>query len=341
MTQQRPTRTRERKKTWTAFGNLGRKPTDYEVVTHNMNHTMRGTPLELSPTVHANVWLKKNRDEIALKVDSWDLFRDPDRTTYDTYVKMQDDQETYVDNLLLSYTGEGRYDEELSSRSLDLLSAGLTPTRYLGHGLQMLAAYIQQLAPSAYVGNCAVFQTSDALRRVQRVAYRTRQLADAHPARGFGSGDRAVWEKSPDWQPIRKAIEELLVTFEWDKALAGTNFVVKPILDELFLNHLARLLHVEGDELDSLVLRNLHGDAQRHARWTAALGRFAVEQNVNNRTVLRDAIAGWHETGEAVLAAGAGMLASRAPSADAAKIADEVRATLAQLHANAGLGHDA
>lgn len=26
-------------KTWSAFGNLGRRPTEYEVLTHNMNHT--------------------------------------------------------------------------------------------------------------------------------------------------------------------------------------------------------------------------------------------------------------------------------------------------------------
>ena len=36
----------------------------------------------------------------------------------------------------------------------------------------------------------AAFQTADQLRRVQRVAYRTRQLADAYPDRGFGSVER-------------------------------------------------------------------------------------------------------------------------------------------------------
>jgi len=27
-------------RTWSAFGDLGRKPTEYEVVTHKSNHTM-------------------------------------------------------------------------------------------------------------------------------------------------------------------------------------------------------------------------------------------------------------------------------------------------------------
>jgi len=53
-------------RTWSAFGDLGRKPTEYEVVTHKLNHTMREPPLELSPDAHGNVWLKKHRDGMRL-----------------------------------------------------------------------------------------------------------------------------------------------------------------------------------------------------------------------------------------------------------------------------------
>ena len=63
----------------------------------------------------------------------------------------------------------------------------MTPTRYLAHGQQIMAAYLQQLARSSYVASCAAFQTADQLRRVQRVAYRTKQLEIAHPTYGFGS----------------------------------------------------------------------------------------------------------------------------------------------------------
>ena len=62
---------------------------------------------------------------------------------------------------------------------------------------------------SSYLANCAAFQTADQLRRVQRVAYRTRQLAEAYPDRGFGSAERRRWEGDADWQPTREAIERL------------------------------------------------------------------------------------------------------------------------------------
>jgi hypothetical protein len=67
------------RKTWTAFGNLGRRPSEYEIVTHKMNHTLRDPPLELSPDSHGNARLKRHRDAIRLKVPDWDAFRGPDQ----------------------------------------------------------------------------------------------------------------------------------------------------------------------------------------------------------------------------------------------------------------------
>jgi toluene monooxygenase system protein E len=155
-------------KTWSAFGALGRKPSEYEVVTHQLNHTMREPPLELGPDAHGNVWLKKHRDDIRLKVADWDVFRDPDLLTYRTYTKGQDESETFIDGVLSEFAALP--EQNLSTTALDFLQTCLTPTRYLAHGLQMMSAYIQQLAPSSYIGNCAAFQTADHLRHIQRVA---------------------------------------------------------------------------------------------------------------------------------------------------------------------------
>src|SRR4029450_2001335 len=96
-----PARPRPRRlRTWTAFGDLGRRPSEYEILTHGMNHTMGPTPLELGPDVLGNRWLRDHRDSMSLRVPDWDTFRDPDALTYGSYVAMQDDQETYVEGLL-------------------------------------------------------------------------------------------------------------------------------------------------------------------------------------------------------------------------------------------------
>src|SRR5260370_24436794 len=162
-------------KAWSEVGYRGRRASEYEILTHNLNHTSGAVPLEMGPGVQGNVWLREHRDSIKLTAPDWDGFRDPDAVTYGSYVADQDDQETYVEGLLERFDGEG-YDASLSADAPDLLATAVTPGRYLAHARQRLSAYLQQLSLTSYAGNRAAFQTADQLRRVQLTACRTTQL---------------------------------------------------------------------------------------------------------------------------------------------------------------------
>lgn len=294
-------------KTWSAFGNLGRRPTEYEILTHNMNHTVGDTPLEMGPDVHGNVWLREHRDSMELHNVDWDGFRDPDAMTYGTYVATQDDQETYIEYLLEQYDSDS-YDENLNAEQLALLRNAITPTRYVAHCQQMLSAYVQQLAVSSYVANCAAFQTADQLRRVQLLAYRTTQLKLAHPDLGFATGEKADWTDKPDWQPIREACEWALVEFDWDRAFVATNLVVKPIADQIFLAQGSSQLNAVGARLDSLIAENLLNDSDRSIRWTKALVDYLAAADEANLPLLQRHLDDWAPRGEAMIAAGARLL---------------------------------
>ena len=295
-------------KTWSAFGNLGRRPSEYEIVTHKMNHTLRDPPLEIGPDRHGNRWLSRHRDGAKLAVKDWDGFRDPDQLTYRTYVTLQDNSETYLDAVLQEFDRLGG-----GETAPDFLQACLTPSRYLAHGLQMVSAYLQQLAPSTYVGNCAAFQTADHLRRVQRVAYRTRQLDLTWPERLFGRTERGAWEQAPQWQGLRKAIERLLVAFDWDDAFVGLNLVVKPLADELTLRQFAFVARQLDTGVDALVADNLFLDAERSRRWTVALARFAIAEDSANRDRLLTLVARWRPLVGEIVESGSRMLGAFLP----------------------------
>jgi hypothetical protein len=292
-------------KTWSAFGDLGRRPSEYEIVTHKMNHTLRDTPLELSPDQYGNLWLMRHRDGIKLTVPDWNGFRDPDQLTYRKYVTCQDNSETYIDAILQEFVSIDQI-----GNAPDFLQTCMTPSRYLVHGLQMMSAYLQQLAPSSYVGNCAAFQAADQLRRVQRVAYRTKQLDLAYPERSFGRTERIAWEQQPDWQALRKGIELLLISFDWDDAFVGLNLVVKPLADEITLRQFAVVARRLDADLDALFADNLFLDAERSRRWTAALTRFALAGNPANREHLYVLIAKWRPVADEIMAAGGRLLGS-------------------------------
>lgn len=335
-----PTTLRSRNvKTWSGFGKVGRKPSEYEIVTHGMNHTVGATPLELSPEVHGNRWLLKHRDGAAVKATSLAGFRDPDQLTYRTFTQLMDEQETYLDGVLQHYSDVSLSDRRLDADALGLLAEVMAPTRYLGHGLQMIAAYVQQMAHSSYVANCASFQTACELRRVQRVAYRTRQLQDSFADRGFATGERAIWEGDADWQPTREAIERLLLAYDWDQAFVGLNLVVKPVVDELFLKIFADLSRKQGDELDALIAENLYLDARRSQRWTAHACRTIAASDPANLEVLNSHLAQWRSHGQKIIESASRLLARHVRGTAASVIADRAGTAWAAFIAETGLKH--
>ena len=100
---------------------------------------------------------------------------------YRSYTELQDEKEDVIDGLLRQIDDEG-YDDGLSEVWVDFLDRWYAPLRFPAHGLQMLAAYVAQMAPASRVTNCAAFQAADELRRVQRIVYRTAHWLIIAPA---------------------------------------------------------------------------------------------------------------------------------------------------------------
>jgi toluene monooxygenase system protein E len=154
-----------------------RMPTEYEIVTSKLlcytgeGFTGKGFELDV-PLLD---WYKRFQQASPLTCTSWDSFRDPRETTYTKYTALQRDKEIFVDAVLEEIEQSG-YDGQLSARWLHVLSRIFAPLRYPGHGLQMVASYVGQMAPSGRIVITAALQAADEMRRVQRIAYRVRQL---------------------------------------------------------------------------------------------------------------------------------------------------------------------
>lgn len=301
----------KRLRTWSAFGDIRRVPTEYEIGTHDMNYTLRkgrAAAFESNPTTPANMWYLTYRDKSPVQVDDWNDFRDPDEMTYRKYVTLQDEEETVVEGVLDEYAGV-EHDAKTPRRWLDALAQTFVPTRYLVHGLQMTQAYLGTIAPSSYVTNCAAFSAADLLRRGSEVAYRTRQMEMAQPDCTLIGDARKIWEQQADWQPARKAIETALIAYDWAECLTAVNLVLRPALDEVLLRQLAKVARDNRDELTWLLLTNLVKDSERAIRWSTALTRFAIERRPENRKTFQRWVDRWTPRADKAVQGLAAMLA--------------------------------
>jgi toluene monooxygenase system protein E len=222
---------------------------------------------------------------------SWETFRDPRETTYTKYTEIQRDKEIFIDGILEEIELSG-YDAELSPRWLPVLSRVIAPFRYPGHGLQMIASYIGQMAPSGRIVITAALQAADEMRRVQRIAYRVRQLQQRYS--GFATDSKTRWQTDTVWQPLRMAIEKLLTCYDWAESFVGLNLVLKPLVDEIFMTHFSDLALREGDYLLGQVFYSLNEDCRWHREWTQALTRMVIEDNSRNSGTIQGWIEKWH-----------------------------------------------
>jgi toluene monooxygenase system protein E len=291
------------RKTYWHLGAGRRLPSDYEIATSRLlYHVDRGGfALEL-PT---SDFYRRHQAGSLLVSDRWDELCDPGATTYTKYVDTAREREGYVGRLLTSIE-ESDYDQGLPAAWVETLGAVLSPFRFLCHGLQMVAAYVGQMAPSGRIAVAALFQCGDEIGRIQRFAYRVALLARRRPE--VGSTGRKLWQSDPRWQPLRQAIEKLLVTYDWGEAFVALNVSLKPMIDDLFLVQFAELADRSRDHLDGQILRSLFEDCQWHRAWTEALLALATTDRPGNRDVVSGWIDAWRPTVEAAARAGAAIL---------------------------------
>jgi len=283
------------RRTFSAFGDVRRMPSEYEIVTQGANWTLRQNrtaTFEQNPSSAANLWFLTYRENSPLKADDWDAFRDPAALTYRTYVTLQSDAETKLQGVLETHADQGA-DVKLRPKSVALLGRLFTPSRYVCHGFQQVEAYIGFMAPSSYITSAASFSTADFLRRVTTIAYRTRELQIAWPEAGIGSMERAVWEDDDGWQPARKAIEYALVSYDWAEAFTALNLVLAPTLDDVLLTRLGEVARAGGDDETWLLASFLAEDSRRRGQWSRKLAELAVAQCPDDRAVLGKWVGRW------------------------------------------------
>ena len=156
----------------------------------------------------------------------------------------------------------------------------------------MLAAYVGQMAPSGRLTITGALQAADEIRRVQRIAYRVRQLQLTYPS--FAEDSKTRWQQDPLWQPLREAIEKLLTAYDWGEAFIGLNLVLKPMVDELFMHHLSDLALREGDYLLGQIFYSLNEDCQWHRQWSQALVKTVLEDTPSSQHVIQGWIEKWY-----------------------------------------------
>ncbi len=326
-------------KTWSLLGDVRRRPSVYEATAAKFAYHFRRepAPFEMDPNAAINQWYLEHREGSSFNVEDWEGFRDPAKLTYSDYVTLQHDRETYVDLLIDHHEAAGSV-ADLDPAWVSTLTTLLVPLRFPLHVLQMNALYVGQMAPAAYIINCAHFQAADEMRRIQRLAYLTKMLANAHGEQiAATSTAREPWQSGAAWQPLREISERMLGVYDWGEAFVLLNVVLKPALDSVVNDSLASLAVANGDEFLALLLAEFQRESVRSQAWTSALLTYAVAQDAALADLVRGWVDSWSPLADAAVAGISELFATAPVAGDPAAVRDAATKAREALLAASGL----
>jgi toluene monooxygenase system protein E len=294
-------------KTYSHLAPQRRVPTEYEIATTGLlYHPQRGFEV----AVPVAPWYERYQRNARLTFSDWEAFADPRATTYPSYTALQARQESHLDGVLRSWE-TAEHDPTLLASWRQTFLRTLAPLRFALHGFQMIAAYVGQMAPSGRVTIAALFQAADELRRVHRLAHHMGLYRRLQP----GADDsRAAWQGAPAWQPLRRAVEQALVTYDWGEALVALDLCLEPLVEALFFTELARLARDDRDFLLGELLSSFEEDGRWHQAWISTLVRMIAGEG-SNAEVLREWLGRWWPRGREAVGAAAELLGAAGPTA--------------------------
>ena len=306
-------------KTWSHLSKQRKRPSEYEIVTANLHfHTNnKDKPFEVGQGAKMNDWYLKYRNNSPLKHEDWDAFRDPEQLVYRTYNILQEGQEAYVTGLLNQFSERGN-DQMISKQWAADLARLYTPSRYIFHTLQMIAAYLHQMSPASTISNLGTYQSADHLRWVTHTAYRTCELAKTWPDVGLGEKEREHWENDPAWQGFRELAERALVVWDWAEATIVLEVVLKPAVSAALQKQLGLAGAENGDTLLSLLNDAQMRDSERHQRQTQKLIEFALS-NEDNPSIIQGWVDKWQPLADKAIESYCSALTDLPDAAEEAK----------------------
>lgn len=274
-------------KTYSHLADQKRIPSEYELSSSNMLYYLAKGGFEVYTPI--SDWYTRYQKNSLIKAEGLDAFVDFLQTTYTSYIKRQKDKEIVLDassrQIELS-----AYDKQLDSLWVEQLAQFIAPLRYPWHGFQMISSYLGSMAAEGKLTIAFAFQTMDELRRIQRIAYRMGQMQESYPS--WGQNSLREWQEAAHWQPLRRGIEQLLVTYDWLEAFVALNLAFKPILDRIILIHFAETAQKQGDYHLGVLFHSFWEDCLWQQKWSMHLLELLLKPK-ENRLVIREWLSRW------------------------------------------------
>lgn len=305
---------------------FGDKPaTRYQEGTYDIQQT---GPYHYRPTWQPGMEIFDER-RTAIRMRDWYDFKDPRQFYYGTYTMTRSKQQDGADATIQQVLDEGMA-EELPQAVRELIGKVLIPARHLEWGANMNNTFISSYSYGTAINAATIFAAMDRLGIAQNIS-RIGLIVD-----GEDSLDAAkeTWLNAPEWQGLRRYVENTLVVKDWFELFIAQNLVLDGLLYPFLYTHVAKLAGKSGTPFYGLVTGFMKEWFAETTRWVDAVVKAAVADSSENKALIEGWVRKYQAEATAALTTLAGSVIPDAASSVIAPISDDFAVRLKK----AGLG---
>lgn len=225
-----------------------------------------------------------------LVMEDWYVFRDPRQYYYATYnisrAAMQqsfDDAVGFVEKRDLLGTVDAEW--------LDKVACYLLPLRHLEWAANMNCQLIADWGYGTQITSAAAFCGADRLGMAQVISRIGLVLGEGGDEKLAAA--KQLWLDAPQWQPLRKLTEDLLVERDWFEVYVAQLVVLDGLVYPLVCESFDKAGAAHNAAPVSMMIGFLADWFADNSRWTDAVLKVAAAESDGNCTILNRWIAHW------------------------------------------------
>jgi len=220
----------------------------------------------------------------AIVMEDWYRLPDPRQYYYGTYVGARaKQQEAAAQNFDFV---EKRGLAELVDQDLrTAIVSNITPLRHYEWGAHMNNNQICSMGYGTALTAAACYQAADRLGMAQYIT----RIALLWTGNDVAVVDQAKkdWLEAPQWQGLRKLVEDSLVVEDWFELFLAQNLVMDAYVHPLFFSEYERDLDIRGATAHSMLTEFMNIWYGESVRWVDSVVKSAAGESDANKTLLK------------------------------------------------------
>lgn len=234
----------------------------------------------------------------AIKMADWYKFADPRQYYYGTYTIARSRQQDAADANFQLALDEGLADAMPDSLRKLLLTV-LLPMRHVEWGANMNNTFISSYSYGTAINAATIFHAMDRLGIAQSIS----RVGLAVGGEEMLDEAKTLWMDAPQWQPLRRYVEDTLVVKDWFELFIAQNLALDSFLYPFLYTHVSKEAGKSGSPfytLSTTFQKEWYGET---SRWVDAMVKAAINESAENKTLVQGWIQAYRAKAEAAVTA--------------------------------------